>query len=255
MVAETGDAKARVAGGGGHPLMPDERSPGPATQASAPVGRSPEISRQMQRKGSSRVTTLRLSERLSARTLLLGGVMVVILSLFISPEQDPDFWWHLRVGRWMVDNGRLPSNDLFTFTATNHVWTDHEYLTEILMWLTYSTFGLTVLVLLFGLVTWAGFWLIYLQVRSQPFVFIGVGLALAAIAGAPIWGPRAQMITFALSCLELYWLRGYVSGRSRAIVYFPLVMVAWANLHGGWVIGFVWLGAALVAELWGWRSE
>ncbi len=207
------------------------------------------------RSPSGAADTLRLSERLNARTLLLGGVMVVILSLFIGPEQDPDFWWHLRVGRWMVDNGRLPGNDLFTYTATNHVWTDHEYLTEILMWLTYSTVGLTVLVILFGLVTWAGFWLIYLQVRRQPFVFIGVGLALAAIAGAPIWGPRAQMITFALSCLELYWLRGYLSGRSRAIVYFPLVMVAWANLHGGWVIGFVWLGAALVAELWSWAWD
>ena len=207
------------------------------------------------RTPSPAAEALRLTERLSARTLLLGGVMVVILSLFIGAEQDPDFWWHLRIGRWMVDNGRLPSSDIFTFTAAGHVWTDHEYLTEILMWLTYSTLGLTVLVALFGLLTWAGFWLIYLQVRRQPFVFIGVGIAIGAIAGSPIWGPRAQMITFALSCLELYWLRGYLSGRSRAIVYFPLVMVAWANLHGGWVIGFVWLAVALAAELWGWAWD
>ena len=200
---------------------------------------------------------LRLSERLSARTLLLGGVTIVILSLFIGAEQDPDFWWHLRIGRWMVEHGRLPSSDIFTFTATNHVWTDHEYLTEILMWLAYSSLGLTFLVILFGLLTWAGFWLIYLQVRRQPFVFIGVGIAIGAIAGSPIWGPRAQMITFFLSCLELYWLRGYLSGRSLAIMYFPLVMVAWANLHGGWVIGFVWLGVALVAELlsWAWNQD
>src|SRR5437016_10684722 len=200
---------------------------------------------------------LRLAERLSARTLLLGGVMVVILSLFIGAEQDPDIWWHRRIGRWMVDNGRLPSSDIFTFTADGHVWTDHEYLTEILMWLTYSTLGLTVLVALFGLLTWAGFWLIYMQVRRQPFVFIGVGLAIAAVAGSPIWGPRAQMITFALSCLELYWLQGYIAGRSRALNLFPLVMVLWANLHGGWVIGFVWLGVALVAELmsWAWDQD
>ena len=198
---------------------------------------------------------LRLTERLSARTLLLGGVMIVVLALFIGAEQDPDFWWHLRIGEWMAQNGRLPSADIFTFTATSHVWTDHEYLTEILMWLVYSTFGLQVLVVLFGLLTWAGFWLLYAQVRKQPFVFVGVGLAVAAIAGSPIWGPRAQMITFALSCLELYWLRGYLTGRSLAIMYFPLVMVAWANLHGGWVIGFAWLGVALAAELWSWAWD
>src|SRR6058998_97706 len=162
------------------------------------------------RTPSRAADTLRLSERLSARTLLLGSVMVVILWLFIGPEQDPDFWWHLRIGEWMVQNGHLPSTDIFTFTAANHVWTDHEYLTEILMWLTFNSLGLT-----------------------------------------------ALMITFALSCLELYWLRGYLSGRSLAIMYFPLVMVAWANLHGGWVIGFVWLGVALVSELltWAWEQD
>jgi hypothetical protein len=60
------------------------------------------------------------------------------------------------------------------------------------------------------------------------------------------------MITFALTCLELYWLQGYLSGRSRALQFFPLLMALWANLHGGWVIGFVWLGIALGAELVGW---
>ena len=198
---------------------------------------------------------LRLTERLSARTLLLGGVLTVTLVLFIGVEQDPDFWWHLRVGRWMVEHGQLPAQDLFTYTVPSHVWTDHEYLTEILMWLTYSTLGLTALCVAFGLLTWAGFWLIYMQVRRQPFVFVGVGLAIAAVAGSPIWGPRAQMITFALSCLELYWLQGYLAGRSRAISFLPLLMILWANLHGGWVIGFVWLGVALTAELLSWASD
>jgi hypothetical protein len=206
---------------------------------------------------SRSASSLRLTERLSARTLLIGGVLIVVLALFVAPEQDPDFWWHLRIGQWMVDNGRLPSMDIFTFTASSHVWTDHEYLTEILMWRVFSTVGLPALIVLFGLLTWAGFWLMYLQVRRQPFVFVGLGLAIGAIAGAPIWGPRAQMITFVLSCVELYWIHGYLSGRSRALNVFPLVMVLWANLHGGWVIGFVWLGIALGSELfmWAWDQD
>ncbi|MEA2628723.1 MAG: hypothetical protein QOJ10_1183 [Chloroflexota bacterium] len=181
--------------------------------------------------------------------------MLAVLMLFTAGIQDPDFWWHLRIGRWMVENGRLPSHDLFTFTVPDHLWTDHEYLTEVLMWLVYSATGAVGIAIAFGLVTWAGFWLIYRQVRRQPFVIVGLGLALGALAGWPIWGPRAQMITFAFSCLQLYWLQGYLSGRSRALNFFPLVMAAWANLHGGWVIGFAWLGVALVAELVGWAWD
>ena len=181
--------------------------------------------------------------------------MLAILMLFMEGVQDPDFWWHLRIGRWMVENGKLPSHDLFTFTVPDHIWTDHEYLTEVLMWLIYSATGALGLSIAFGLITWAGFLLIYRQVRRQPFVIVGLGLALGALAGWPIWGPRAQMITFALSCLELYWIQGYLSGRSRALNFFPLVMAVWANLHGGWVIGFAWLGVALVAELIGWAWD
>ena len=206
-------------------------------------------------RSAAGTSALRLTERLTARTLLLGAVMIVTLSLFTDVEQDPDFWWHLRIGRWMVDNGRLPSTDIFTFTVPSHVWTDHEYLTEIAMWLVYSTLGLQVLIVLFGLITWGGFWMLYRQVHNQPFVIVGVGLALAAIAGSPIWGPRAQMITFALSCLQLFWIQGYLSGRSRALRFFPLVMVLWANLHGGWVIAFGWLGVALAAEGVGWLLD
>ena len=193
-----------------------------------------------------------MAERLSARTLLLGSVMIVIAALFVGSVQDPDFWWHIRIGRWMVENGRLPSTDIFTYTVPIHVWTDHEYLTEVLMWLIYSTAGAIGIAIFFGVITYAGFYLMYRQVRREPFVIVGVGLAVGAVAGAPIWGPRAQMITFALTCLELYWLQGYLSGRSRALQWFPLVIALWANLHGGWVIGFVWLGVALVAELIGW---
>src|SRR5437879_12656513 len=140
------------------------------------------------RTRSPAISPLRLSERLSARTLLLGGVMSVTLGLFVGAEQEPDFWWHLRIGRWMVEHGMLPSTDIFTFTVSNHTWTDHEYLTEILMWLTYSTLGLTVLVLAFGLLTWAGFWMIYRRVARQPFVFVGLGLAVCAVAASPLSG-------------------------------------------------------------------
>jgi len=181
--------------------------------------------------------------------------MIVIAALFVGSVQDPDFWWHLRIGQWMVENSRLPSTDIFTYTAQGHVWTDHEYLTEVLMWLIYSKVGAFGISVFFGLITYAGFYLMYRQVRRRPFVIVALGLALGAVAGAPIWGPRAQMITFALTCLELYWLQGYLSGRSRWLQFFPLVMALWANLHGGWVIGFVWLGGALVAELIGWVWE
>ena len=73
---------------------------------------------------------MRLTEWFSAKTLLIGGVMLAILMVFIEGFQDPDFWWHLRVGRRIAENGKPPSNDLVPFTVPDHVRTDHESLTE-----------------------------------------------------------------------------------------------------------------------------
>ena len=63
------------------------------------------------------------------------------------------------------------------------------------------------------------------------------------------------MITFTFTCLELYWIASYLSGRSRSIYYLPLVVALWANLHGGFVIAFVLLGIAITAEVADWVME
>lgn len=182
---------------------------------------------------------------------------MVILSGFIGSVQDPDFWWHIRTGQWILDNGRLPSQDLYTFTAIGHPWLDHEYLTEIAMWLLFRSTGFLGVSLVFGALTYASFALIYRAADGsrRPYVIAGLAIALGAIAGAPIWGPRPQMITFFFVCLQLYWLRRYLEGRSRAINYFPLVLVLWANLHGGFVVAFAFLGIAIAAEIVGWVLE
>ena len=178
----------------------------------------------------------------------------MILSGFISSVQDPDFWWHIRTGRWILENGRLPSQDLFTFTAIGHPWLDHEYLTEIGMWLLFKNGGFIAISLIFGALTYAAFLLIHRSADGsrRPYVISALAIALAAIAGAPIWGPRPQMITFFFVCLQLYWLRRYLEGKSRTINYFPLVLVLWANLHGGFVVAFAFFGIAIAAEAIGW---
>jgi hypothetical protein len=163
--------------------------------------------------------------------------------------QDPDYWWHVTAGRWMVEHGSLPGHDLFTYTVSSRPWIDHEYLTEIGLYLTQQTFGLAGVSLLFGAITWGAIWLIdrRSQLEPQPYVIRALILGLAAIAGSPFWGPRAQMITFLFVCVELYWLERFLRRGDRQIYLLPLLMVVWANLHGGFLVAFLFIGIALLA--------
>jgi hypothetical protein len=208
------------------------------------------LPRSVRANASARIT-------LGPRELLLGSALLAVVAVAIRPVTDPDFWWHVDTGRWILEHRRLPAHDLYTYTAVGHPWTDHEYLTEVLMSLVQSRLGLAGASIALGLVTVLGFVLLMrtAALNRPAYVVLWLGLVLAALAGIPLWGARPQMVTFALACLELYWLQQYLAGEGRAIRWFPLVMVLWANLHGGWVIALVFLGLAIVSELLRWAAE
>ena len=70
-------------------------------------------------------------------------------------------------------------------------------------------------------------------------------LLLTAITAAPIWGPRPQIISFLFVAILDYWLdkRG-----SHPWILVPLFAL-WANLHGGWIWGFLLLLAHIAGNL------
>jgi hypothetical protein len=186
------------------------------------------------------------------RTILIGSVLVASLALFVRPVTDTDYWLHAAAGRWIVEHARLPAHDLFTYTVPDHRWVNHEYLSEVLLWLVQSRFGLAGVSVAWGLLAWLGLLLVLAACRpgSRPYAVTGVALALAALAGAPIWGARPQMVSFTLVALELLWLRRALDDDGRAILWLPAVMALWSNLHGGWPLGFLFLGLAMVATRW-----
>ena len=177
------------------------------------------------------------------------AIFLTMLIAAIQPVTDPDFWWHLPTGNWILSYHAVPRHDLYTFTVSNHRWITHEWLSEVILAALYAVGRLPLVSLVFGAVTAAGFLLVYLAIdRRVNFVIAGLTLALGVAAANPIWGPRIQMITFALSALTYLWVKRFCEGRSRALYLLPLVMLVWVNLHGGFVLGYGIVGLALVVE-------
>jgi hypothetical protein len=177
--------------------------------------------------------------------------------VLVRPVSDPDVWMHLRVGDWIVSHGRLPDHDLFTYTVSGHRWTDAEYLSQVAMSLIHARAGLAGISVVFGLLMWGGVVLAVAAARPlrQPYAIVAAGLALAILAGLPVWEPRPQVVTFFLLSLELLWIRRSIEGTSRAILALPAVMALWSNLHGGWPAGLLFLGVAIAAEAIRWLAD
>jgi len=170
---------------------------------------------------------------------------------------DPDYWWHELTGQWIAQHGAFARHELYTYTVSGAPWTDHEYLSQLLYYGLNRIGGLATISIFFAAVVWAGFWLLLARVRlsaHSPWI-AGAGLVLGAAAGFAVWGPRPQMFDFLFVSLELFWIDRFLRGRGRALYALPAVVLLWANLHGGFVFSFFFLGLAIAAVLVRWLWE
>lgn len=155
---------------------------------------------------------------------------------------DPDFWWHLRAGQYILENAAIPRTDPFTFTAQGKEWITHEWLSEVVIFGVYRIGGFPLLTLLFGGVITLAFGLTYARSKGKPYL-AGFALLLGALATAPTWGVRPQMLSLLLTSVFLLMLDRYAENRNvRLIWILPLLMLFWVNLHSGYALGLVVVG-------------
>ena len=164
--------------------------------------------------------------------LLLG-----LLGMTARPTTDPDLWWHLRTGQWIVETGHVPHSDPFSFTRAGHAWVSHEWLSEVLFYELWKHGGAAGLIVFSAIVTTAGFMLLYLRclLCGGKKHWAAAATAFGALASAPSWGARPQMFTFTLASL-LLWLIASGEERPRLLVWIPPLFLLWLNLHAGFVL-------------------
>lgn len=183
------------------------------------------------------------------RHIFVIALFILIFIATLRPAGDPDFWWHLRTGELILDTGAIPHADPFSYTASGQEWITHEWLSETVMYLLYDRLGMIPLIIFFSLIITAAYGFAYLRTRDQAKPYVaGFVLVVSAVASAPLWGVRPQMISLLLTSVFLYLLDCYEKNQKIAfLVPLPLLSMLWVNLHGGFIIGIgivgvYWLG-------------
>jgi hypothetical protein len=182
-------------------------------------------------------------ERLMAAVLLL-----CLFVMAVRPITDPDFWWHLRTGQLIWESRSIPRQDVFSHTVAGQPWITHEWLTEVILYAVYALTGQGGLILVFAGIITAAFALSYRQCDGRPYLASFV-VVLAAVSSAVTWGVRPQMLSLLLSAAFLYILHLNGKGNSKCLWLLPPLMVLWANLHGSFFLGVVYLAAHTIGSM------
>ena len=175
-----------------------------------------------------------------------------LLGLFSTETADPDFWWHLATGRYIVQQHHLPVPDPFAYTtataapaypdepATRHFNLTHEWLAQAFWYVLYALGGFPALVLWKAVLLTFFCGLVGLTAaRRTKSGWWGVAAALAAAALATEFAhDRPALLTYVFTAAFLALLDS-----RRRLYLLPVLALIWANCHGGFFLGWIVCGA------------
>ena len=188
------------------------------------------------------------SMALTTRRLALSILFASLFAMAMKPSLDTDSFWHLRAGAWMLDNARLLTIDLFSYTRFNQAWINHSWLSQILMAIIYRVGGYGGLNLATAFVIVLAFVFVYRAGEGGKYLRAFI-IILAATTSAVYWSARPQILSLLFTSIFVYVLYDYLWRDVNRCVLLPPLMLLWVNLHGGFAIGFIVLVIVFVGEL------
>lgn len=164
---------------------------------------------------------------------------------------DSDTWWHLRAGKYMVDNQQLITEDVFSYTSYGKPWQYPGLWVQVFMFVIFDWFGPGGLNLWVSLTVTSIFLLVW-KTTSGDTIFRAMVILLSAAASAIYWAARPYLVTYILFAITFLMLEKYVKNNRRNLWPLPVLMIIWVNSHGGFLAGFLLVIPYLVDSVASW---
>jgi hypothetical protein len=180
------------------------------------------------------------------------ALLAAFLTVLLWPSLvDPDYYWHLETGRYILNHGHLPSGDIFSFTRPGAKWVLHEWLFQAILYAAFAAGGSFGVKLLAASLVTATVWLVFAtasRVSGQPRAAAVLTVVFFAVFVDSTF-PRPQLATYLFLAAYFYILLSFKYFRDdRFLPAMPAVMIAWVNLHGAYLIGIAFVVLFCVVE-------
>jgi hypothetical protein len=177
---------------------------------------------------------------------LVFTVLFVLAGWWVGIRQlaDNSFFWHLRTGRYILDHG-IPRGDIFSYTAPGTHWVAQSWLAELAYGALDRSFGPFAIRLLIALTGGAITMLSYRLARRLAGDRVRAALVavVAYLATFVVFSERPLAFGLLLA-LVVVWIVEVPNSRiaRRPLVALPIIFWLWANVHGSFALGVVYIG-------------
>jgi hypothetical protein len=183
--------------------------------------------------------------------------VVLICMLTFSPMsaallRDADTGWHIRSGEQILLTHTVPRTDPFSYTKQGEPWYAWEWLYDVVIGAIHHVSGLNGVVLFTAAVISSTFALLFRFIlrRSGNLVVAGALTLLATAAAQVHMLARPHVLSWLFTLLWVENLCRFEDGERAALLWLPPLMLLWANLHAGFVLGLGLLGVFAIGCMW-----
>jgi hypothetical protein len=158
---------------------------------------------------------------------------------------DPNTGVHVRAGEWILSHHAIPRQDLFSFILAGRAWCDWEWLSDVLYALLFQVRGLSAIVAFHLALPCLVSVILYRTARLRVGPTMAFALTCLLMATTTIhWLARPHFFTWLfLGVFSFLLERADVTGDFRPLLALPVLMILSVNLHPGYVVGLLVLGA------------
>jgi hypothetical protein len=211
--------------------------------------------------GEQRVNTPHkrgLFDRRPLQLLALAVLLTIIAAPSLLPKYsvtDPDIWWHMKVGDWIIEHSAVPHSGLLSGTAADRPWMAYSWVYEVLLSLSHSRFHLIGVAVYGLLLTLVVAYSVIWMTRRLSGSFWRACLLATVCCAAFLFNvlPRPVFFSMTLFTVTLTLLLvARQTGRVSLLYWLPPLFLLWANSHiqfiyGIFVVG-LFVGVNLVQE-------
>lgn len=164
-------------------------------------------------------------------------LILFVLSLPLTYTLDPDFGWHLYLGRAIHSTHSLVHTLVGYSNFASHGVIDHEWLSHYLLYPLFRWFGYWPFLLLAYLVVAGAVWLTYQEVKRRGVSYSATLIAFLTffLGLSLIYRVSLQLLLY-FGVAGLVWIaHSQVKLRMRLLLYFLIFLIG-NNLHGGFML-------------------
>jgi hypothetical protein len=177
------------------------------------------------------------------KSILWFAIAALVGSYICLQVADPDLWWHITVGNWIVSHRAVPHVDLWNMFSGGMPWRAYSWSTEVLFALVNASAGPTGLLLLqlaFAIILALVLQRVFMVLAADSFVGAMIGV-YSTVACFNHFTLRPQVIVWILFALAIMVAdEGRVKALTkRSLASLGLIGVVWANCHLTAILGLV----------------